>query len=202
MKEQWKTVCLRNGKLNEWYSISDHGRLVSHLKNRSLGGGRGFDRSYDPTSIKNIKYSVRVNKTDGSPKCLYTKLTCPPDLFEDYDYFVSKDSTNILKEVFAHQLVMWAFKPMDTHPPDALQPYWNDLPEPVKDWIKACSLINHKDHDPTNNHIDNLEWATPEENSRKAVKFYGGNVANKGKKISTISTSKHTNPLAAILEYA
>ena len=81
MKEEWKTVCFRNGKLNKWYSISNHGNLVSHLKNRSLGK-LGFDRSYDPISIKKCKFSTRMHKTDGSVKCLYTKLTCPPDFFE------------------------------------------------------------------------------------------------------------------------
>ena len=153
MKEEWRTVRLRNGKENQWYSISDHGNLVSHLRNRSLGN-LGFDRSYDPMMTKNIKFSTRFHKTDGSIKCLYVKLTCPPDMFENYNYFANNRSTNVLKEVFAHQLVMWAFKPMDTHPPDRLKPYWNDIPEPAKDWIKECSLINHKDHNPANNHID------------------------------------------------
>lgn len=201
MKEEWKTVRLRNGKQNKWYSISNHGNLVSHFKNKSMGN-LGFDRSYDPVSRRKIKFSTKINKTSGSVKCLYVKLTCPPDLFENYNYFVSSNSTNILKEVFAHQLVMWTFKPMDTHPPDRLEPYWNDIPEPVKLWIKDCSLINHIDHDPTNNHIDNLEWATPEENSHKAVKFYGGNVANKGKITSLIDTPFYLNPLASILENA
>ena len=33
-----------------------------------------------------------------------------------------------------------------------------------------------------NNYLDNLEYVTPRENSRAAVKYYGGHVANKNKK--------------------
>ena len=47
--------------------------------------------------------------------------------------------------------------------------------------VKETVYINHIDHDPSNNRVDNLEYVTPRENSRAAVKHYGGNTANKGK---------------------
>ena len=70
---------------------------------------------------------------------------------------------------------------MDDYPPDRLKDCWNDIPEDAKTWIKQTVTINHKDHNPSNNRLDNLEYVTQRENARAAVKHYGGNVANKGK---------------------
>lgn len=201
MKEEWKKVCLRDGRINEWYSISNHGNLISHLQNRPRGGNLGFDRSYNPNVRIPVKFSSRSNK-DGSIKCLYRKLTFPSDFFEHFNYSSARYSTNIVKEVLAHQLVMWAFKPIDKFPPDKLKSDWEDAAPALKLWIRECSIINHIDHNPANNHVDNLEWSTPEDNSHKAIKFYGGNCANKNKVNSPIITETYINPLAAILEHA
>ena len=76
---------------------------------------------------------------------------------------------------------MGAFRPMDEYPPERLKDCWDDIPEDAKKWIKQTVVINHIDHDPSNNRVDNLEYVTQRENSRAAVKHYGGNVANKGK---------------------
>ncbi len=70
---------------------------------------------------------------------------------------------------------------MDDYPPDRLKDCWNDIPEDAKTWIKQTVTINHIDHDPSNNHVDNLEYTTQRENSRAATKHYGGNMSNKGK---------------------
>ena len=47
--------------------------------------------------------------------------------------------------------------------------------------LKNLFIINHIDHDPSNNHVDNLEYVTPRENSLAALKHYGGLMANKSK---------------------
>ena len=35
-------------------------------------------------------------------------------------------------------------------------------------------IINHIDHDTSNNHVDNLEYVTPRQNCHEAIKHYGG----------------------------
>lgn len=58
-----------------------------------------------------------------------------------------KDGTRVKKNQFIHRLLGRAF-----------------LPNP-----KNKAHINHKDGNKTNNNLDNLEWATEQENSRHAV---------------------------------
>ena len=179
MKEEWRNVVI-NGKENPWYSVSNLGNVRSHLQNISLGP-RGFDRRYNPNLYKDLTPTERKTP-DGSLSKLTLKFQCPPDFFEDYQYYKNRDTDrNVSKNCSVHELVMGAFRPMDDYPPNKLKDCWNDIPEDAKTWIKQTVIINHIDHDPSNNCVDNLEYVTPRENTLAAVKHYGGNVANKGK---------------------
>ena len=179
MKEEWRTFVV-DGKEHLWYSVSDFGNLRTHLQNKSLGA-YGFDKSYNPNFSKDLKLVERKHR-DGSTKCLEVNLQFPEDFFEDYQYAKNPKSSNtVTKRCSVHELVMEAFRPMDEYPPDRLKDCWKDIPEDAKTWIKQTVTINHKDHNPSNNHVDNLEYVTPRENSRAATKHYGGNLMNKGK---------------------
>ena len=179
MKEEWRTFVV-DGKEHLWYSVSNFGNVRTHLQNKSLGA-YGFDKSYNPNFYKDLSPKIKKNG-DGSIHKMEFNIQFPEDFFEDYQYRKRNSSnSNVTKTRSVHQLVMEAFRPMDDYPPDRLKDCWNDIPEDAKTWIKESVIINHIDHDPSNNHVDNLEYVTPRENSRAATKHYGGNMANKGK---------------------
>ena len=178
--EVWRTVIV-DGKEHPWYSVSNFGNVRSHLQIVSRGS-KGFTTTYNPNFYKDLALIKNKNR-DGSLSKMRVSLQFPEDFFEDYQYGKKRDTdSNTCKPCDVHKLVMGAFRPMDDYPPDRLKDCWNDIPEDAKTWIKQTVIINHIDHDPSNNHVDNLEYVTQRENSRAAVKHYGGNLANKNKK--------------------
>lgn len=177
MKEEWRTVVI-DGKEHPWYSVSNLGNVRSHLEIKKLSKYcGGFKTEYNPNSYKDLKPSKRT----GRHRPCQIAIAAPKNFFEEYQYKSKNSSFTVARNIYVHQLVMEAFCPMDEFPPDKLKDCWDDIPEDAKTWIKETVTINHIDHDPSNNRVDNLEYVTPRENTRAAVKHYGGNVANKSK---------------------
>ena len=195
MKEEWRTVVI-DGKEHPWYSVSNLGNVCSHLKKKSHGGRGGFYISHDLSYRRPIKPRKVLHK--GSLLAMSFSLKFPEDFFEHQYCKSHKNSSNVSKDCLVHKLVMAAFRPMDEYPPDRLKDCWDHIPEDAKIWIKETVTINHKNHNPCDNNVDNLEYVTQRENSRAAKKHYGGNMANKGKQNDDefiVFTDPKWNPL-------
>lgn len=179
-KEIWKKLVLPDGREHPWYSVSTHGNMLTHLQNKSMGS-RGFDRSYNPNHSRPLTPKPHKKRKSDDYASMRVNLRFPDNFFEDYDHYKNHNGNTVERKFYVHQLVMSTHRPMNQFPPDKLKDCWDDVPSSAKEWIIECTLINHKDHNPQNNNVDNLEYETPSGNTRKAVEFYGGNCANKGK---------------------
>jgi hypothetical protein len=177
------------------YYVTNTGRVFSALVNSpTLVDGRIVSNK---KVISETKKELKVY-----PKSKTVPYLCVNIYYRendiDYDYKFKQ------KAILVHQLVMTAFKPISEYPPKRLENYWKDTPEDIKKWIAESVFINHIDHDPTNNHIDNLEYVTPRENSRKAIKHYGcfnTESANKKKIVQKLMVPPNLPPEKNLLSF-
>jgi len=153
MKEKWKNIVV-DGKVYEKYSVSNLGRVISHLK-------------------KNNGKILKPRKSRHRVSGHRVTLLFPKGFFNDYEYHRAPKEKLSRRDRGVHQLVMETFFPIDKNPPAPVSAKeWERTPESVKQIVRECIFINHKDHNPANNRLDNLEYVTPRQNSRKAVEHY------------------------------
>ena len=144
------------------YYVSADGRYASTK--------RGL-RILDYTRKQNIDHPNRVS---GKKKTYYKRplafnVSLPQGFFKDYDYTTNTSSKNINVNVRYHRGVIETWKPIDEYPPIPKED-WDVMPESGKEWMRESVYVDHIDGDTSNNHMDNLRWCTPKQNSnyRKA----------------------------------
>jgi len=168
--EVWKPVWGFPG-----YEISNYGRCVSHWKMDRRKGqrcdGNYIDESYtrfigkfkfENTSKKRGYVKAALRRPDGleksHPLSYYNKLTEG-----------KKDKVGMVRvSMPMHKLVMWHFNYLDDNPEQIgiTNDEWLSIPERAKTIIRQSLEINHIDHHPANNRLDNLEYVTKVENSQ------------------------------------
>ena len=188
-----------DGVVVDGYWITATGKGYSSLKRvRNPGVYSGFRTVITPGYYKELKPELKttsIAKRLKDTKGVHTSSTFVVTLTEEaskkLDYTYAKRRSKYgKKNISVHQLVMAAFRPIDQYPPEMLKNVWHTLPDEAKEWVRQTVIINHINHDSTDNNVENLEYLTPRENSRKATEHYGGNVAHKAKHIANDDTDQ------------
>ena len=167
-KEELTMVSLYGIPIKE-YSISKSGNVYSHMKRERRDGPKnGFFLVFNPSYKKLLK--PRICKKGYA----FIDIRFDCGTF-DYDYRVRRDGDK--KQVLTcriHKLVIDSWKPFDSNLPKEInEEDYKNTPESIRIFLRELFLVNHIDHNKSNNRLENLERVTHKQNSRAAIKHYG-----------------------------
>ncbi len=154
--DEFKPLMSQGVVLPDYY-VSDDGRYASTKR----GGIRILDYT-----------RKRKKQSKNYRPALAFNVSLPQGFFKDYDYTTNTSSKNLNVNIRYHRGVMETWKPIDKYPPIPKED-WDVTPESAKGFIRSSAYVDHIDGDTSNNHIDNLRWCTPKENSKERKKYDG-----------------------------
>lgn len=163
--EELTTVILNGIPIKE-YSISKSGNVYSHFKriNAKENGYRVCIVDFSYRKLLKLRVHKGYATTDISFDC---------GTF-DYNYRTKNISKKQSVTCRIHKLVIDSWKPFDENLPKEINVEdYKNTPESIKAFLRELFVVNHIDHNKTNNRLDNLERVTHKQNSRAAIKHYG-----------------------------
>lgn len=138
---------------------------------------KGFEQLYEISNFGNVRSLDRVVEyfdprwNRMTTKVIHGKLL---KIAGDSYQFVQLRKDGCYHARYIHRLVAESFIPNPENKPE----------------------VNHKDRNPKNNNINNLEWVTPSENVRHAIQHgYDIGAANRGNKLSEEHKAKISKAL-------
>lgn len=135
---------------------------------------KDYEGLYEVSNLGNVRSLDRIVTRSDGRKCLWKGSILKGIKVRNGYLRISLSKSSKEKQVLIHRLVAQAFIPNP-----------NNLP-----------VINHKDEDKTNNHVENLEWCT-----RLYNNCYGTAIQRRVKKISMPVLQLDVNTGQVIAEY-
>jgi len=157
-EEEFKPL-MRFQKVVPGYFVTKDGRVFSLKSNKFLRPRKKYTANHHSEKrLKELAFNV----------------SAPKELITEYNFSDKSGRLNNSIELYIsnHRATAEAWMSIDDFPPPQLKECWDVLPEEAKQWVRDTAIVDHKDDDPSNNHVDNLQWVIPKDNNpyRKASK--------------------------------